>query len=121
MRILGLDIGKKRTGVAFVDDAIEVPLALDTMKHESEQNLVADILQLCDERDIDKLVIGLPLLPSGSEGSQSAFVRTVGTALAAAGIDVDYLDERYTTSDEPDVDGDAKAACQLLLTYLQRS
>lgn len=120
MRFLGLDIGRRRTGAAFVDDSIGVPLALDTFQHTSIEEAVGMILQACDEREIDLIVIGLPLLPSGKEGSQSVFVRTCGDALEAAGMTVEYLDERYTTSKDTSIDGDAKAACDLLLMFLDR-
>lgn len=120
MRYLGLDIGRRRTGISFADDAIGVPLAVDTIISESEEDLVSKILQECDERDIDVVVVGLPLLPSGKEGTQSSFVRLIGDRLETATIHVEYLDERYTTNDEVGVDGDAKAAIQLLTTYLER-
>lgn len=120
MRYLGLDIGRMRTGVSFADDVVGVPLAVDTLVSESEEDLVQRILQECDERDIDVIVVGLPLLPSGKEGAQSSFVRLIGDRLEQAAMHVEYLDERYTTHNEPGVDGDAKAAIQLLTTYLER-
>ena len=120
MRILGLDVGKKRTGIAFVDDSIGVPLAIDTILSDSEEDLVSQILQACDERDIDLIVIGLPLLPSGEEGTQSTFSRLIGDRLEAATMPIEYLDERYTTSKDTTIDGDAKAACDLLMMFLQR-
>ncbi len=120
MRILGLDVGRKHTGVSFADDSVGVPLALDTLHHTDENDLVSHVLQQCDERDIDLLVLGLPLLPSGDEGTQSTFVRLIGDRLETAGLVVEYLDERYTTSKSTATDGDAQAACELLLMYLQR-
>jgi putative Holliday junction resolvase len=121
MRILGLDIGRRRTGVSFVDMNIGVPLALDTLQHTDENDLVTQIMQQCDEREVDLLVIGLPLLPSGDEGMQSSFVRLIGDRLETAGMAVEYLDERYTTGrDQKESDGDARAACELLLMYVQR-
>ena len=120
MRILGLDIGTRRTGVAFVDQSIGVPLALDTIESDSEADLVAQLLQLCDEREIDLLVIGLPLLPSGEEGAQSSFVRLIGSRLEETEMPVEYLDERYTTQKHGENDGDARAACELLTLFLDR-
>lgn len=121
MRILALDIGKRRTGVAFCDDTIGIPLPLDTLLSKDEADLVSQLLLLCDEREIDLLVIGLPLLLSGQEGSQSMFVRFIGNRLEEAEIPVEYLDERYTTQKSGENDGDARAACILLQLYLDRS
>lgn len=120
MRILALDIGKRRTGVAFSDDTIGIPLPLDTLLSKDEADLVSQILVLCDEREIDLLVIGLPLLLSGQEGSQSTFVRFIGNRLEEAEIPVQYLDERYTTQKSGENDGDARAACTLLQLFLDR-
>lgn len=120
MRILALDIGKKRTGVAFCDDSIGIPLALDTLIANDEADLVSQILQLCDEREIDALVIGLPLLLSGEEGAQSSFVRLIGSRLEEAEVPVEYLDERYTSQKGGESDDDARAACGLLQLFLER-
>lgn len=120
MRILALDIGKRRTGVAFCDDAIGIPLPLDTILSTDEADLIGQLLQLCDEREIDLLIIGLPLLLSGEEGAQSTFVRFIGNRLEEAEIPVEYLDERYTTQKSGENDGDAKAACGLLQLFLER-
>lgn len=120
MRILALDIGKRRTGVAFCDDSIGIPLPLDTVIANDEADLVGQILQLCDEREIDALVIGLPLLLSGEEGAQSSFVRLIGSRLEEAEVPVEYLDERYTTQKSGENDGDARAACGLLQLFIER-
>ena len=120
MRILGLDVGRKRTGAAFVDTTMGVPLALDTFIHEDESDLVSQVLQACDERDIDLVVLGLPLLPSGKEGTQSSYVRLIGDRLEQATLQIEFLDERYTTDKKSETDGDAKAACQLLQIFLDR-
>lgn len=120
MRILGLDIGRKRTGASFAEDSVGFPLAIDTIIATDETDLVAQILQVCDERDIDLIVIGLPLLPSGKEGTQSSFVRLIGDRLEQASLTIAYLDERYTTPAGGESDGDTQAACQILQTYLER-
>jgi putative holliday junction resolvase len=120
MRILGLDIGKRRTGVAFVEQSMGIALPLDTVIATDEENLVGQLLQICDEREIDLVVIGLPLLPSGEEGLQSAFVHLIGDRLEQATMEVEYLDERYTTQKHGETDGDARAACQLLQLFLDR-
>lgn len=121
MRILALDIGRRRTGVAFAEDTIGVPVALDTVQHESIDDLRDQVLVLADERNVDVLLLGMPLLLSGKEGDQSAFVRTCGDRLEAVGMHVEYMDERYSTGTRTkDIDGDAKAACELMLTYLSK-
>jgi putative transcription antitermination factor YqgF len=117
---LSLDIGLRRTGVAYYSDEVAVPVALDTLKHKSVQSLIEQILPLLKERNIDRVVCGLPLLLSGEEGAQCALVRDVTEALQENGVEIALLDERYSTPSINEIDPDAAAACQLLLTFIDR-
>ena len=123
MRFLAFDIGTRRTGVAFLDTSVGIPLPLDTLHHTSVDVLLPLIIALIDQRKAERIIIGLPLLPSGAHGSQSEVSKGVGTQLLARGLDVEYVDERYTTPRNSDhkhtiptrnLDGDASAACALL-------
>ena len=120
MRYLALDVGTRRTGVAFLDSAVGIPLPLDTIHHASEEELIVAALAVVRTRSIDRVVVGLPLLASGDEGSQAAVSRKVGSRLASSGITVEYADERYSSPTGKDgiplrkIDGDAAAACAIL-------
>lgn len=118
MRLLALDIGKKRTGIAFVDTENNIPLPLDTIVTSSVEDMIERVVEIGQKRQVDRVIVGLPLLPSGDEGEQSRFVRDCGALLEAQGLVIQYMDERYTTSKERGFDGDARAACSLLFTYL---
>lgn len=127
MKYLALDIGTRRTGVAFLDDAVGIPLPLPTIHHESNQELLASVRSIVRERSIDRLVIGLPLLPSGTEGSQAVHVRGVAAELQELGLPLECIDERYTTHRRGHVrrapplpaDTDAAAACSLLELFIR--
>ena len=118
--VLALDIGTRRTGVAFVDAHTDVPVSMETLKHTSEDELVARVLDIARERACDSCVVGLPLLPDGTEGSQVEIVKNIAQKLENNGLEVSFIDERYTTQGIPGVDGDAVAACALLNLYLER-
>lgn len=118
MRLLALDIGTKRTGIAFVDTANNVPLPLDTIISDTPEQMVEAVSSIVEVRKVDHIIIGLPLLPSGAEGSQVSYVRLCGDLLQKKGFSIQYVDERYTTPSHTAFDGDARAACQLLLTHL---
>ncbi len=120
MRILALDIGARRTGIAFVDTENGIPLPLDTIDVEFEEEMIEYVKKILIDRAVDEIVIGLPLLPSGVEGEQVEFVRRCGEDLKSANIPIVFLDERYTTSSSSESDGDARAACELLRMRLQR-
>lgn len=118
--MLALDIGMRRTGVAFANVQMGVPLALDTIVHTSTSQLVVSVRAIVRERQIDAMVAGLPLLPDGSEGGQSAFVRSVVSALSILHIPISLLDERCTTTQGAATDPDATAAVSLLHMAIQR-
>jgi len=120
VNVLALDIGIRRTGVAFVDASTDVPVPLDTLKHTSENELVGLVMDIARKRDCDICVIGLPLLPDGTEGSQVEIVKRIAQRLEKNGLEVSFMDERYTTQNIPGVDGDASAACTLLNLYIER-
>ncbi|MCF7844883.1 MAG: Holliday junction resolvase RuvX [Kiritimatiellales bacterium] len=120
MVILALDIGERHTGVAFVDEANGIPLPLDTIHHKSIDELALSISKIIDEKNIEHMVLGLPLLLSGEEGSQVAFVRSVAQKLQENAISITFIDERYTTPKKGENDGDAEAACTLLTLYLRK-
>jgi putative holliday junction resolvase len=119
MRLLALDIGMRHTGVAFFDDQTGVVLPADTLESDTDDALVDLILAEVAKRRPDRIVVGHPLLPSGTSGEQAAHVEMLVGRLQEQGLDVVLFDERY--SSPPGVKfGDAQAACTLLQTYLDR-
>ena len=132
MRFLALDIGTRRTGVAFLDTDTGIPLPLDTIHHSSSEELLKRVDEIAKARSIDRLIIGLPLLLSGEEGSQSGYVRDVAAALGKHGWQIAFVDERYTTDRKGkgsrgdseksiEYDRDAAAACALLVSFASHS
>lgn len=120
MKVLAFDVGERRTGVAYFDSAIDFVIPLDTIHHKNDAELVDAGLAVLEQRGATLVVIGLPLLLNGVEGSQARFAKMVGARFAARGFAVDYIDERFTTDRQYPGDGDAKAACIVLNTYLKR-
>ena len=123
MRFLSLDIGTRRTGVAYLDTDVGIPLPLDTLIHTSSSELVTAVMEIVRERKIDRIIVGLPLLPSGDEGSQANISREVGSSLGKHGLTIEYADERYSSPrnsahknviPSKNYDGDASAACAIL-------
>jgi len=96
MRIMGLDIGDKRVGVAVSDKLEITSLPLEVYKNDNKIN--QKIKSLVDKYDIKKIVVGLPYTLKGEIGTQAkkviSFVNNLKKGLS---IGVDYIDERYTT------------------------
>jgi putative Holliday junction resolvase len=129
-RVLGLDIGEKRIGVAVSDEtgAIASPVGFVARGLRAE----ADLRALVESYEAGRLIIGLPAGLSGREGPQARETRFYAEALAEAlNIAVDYWDERLTTAiaersliasgvrrDQRRQQIDAVAAAVMLQSYL---
>ena len=124
MRLLALDIGLRNTGVAFGETKSGIVMALSTLHHDSESELAKKILSIVQSKEIDHLIIGLPLLPNGAEGEQASLVRKAATSIEnVAGLKAEFLDERYTTNIHRMAQGsdpDATAACALLTVKMDQ-
>jgi len=66
MRIIGLDLGEKRIGVAAADD--RTPVAVPVATIETDGDVVGAISRLVEEQQADEVVVGLPLSLSGAMG-----------------------------------------------------
>ncbi|MGI6601237.1 MAG: Holliday junction resolvase RuvX [Dethiobacteria bacterium] len=98
MRILGLDIGQKRIGVALSDPLSITAQGLTVIVYETMVEALDRLADLCREYDVSQIVIGLPLHLSGSQGEAAEKVNRFATALRErTGLPVEFVDERLTT------------------------
>jgi putative Holliday junction resolvase len=96
-RILGLDPGERRIGVAVADPTgtIASPVRYIDTKTESVEEAIRS---LCEEHEASLIVVGLPVSLDGSEGPSARMARSVGAmAATATGLPVEYHDERFTS------------------------
>jgi putative Holliday junction resolvase len=98
MRVLGIDPGARRIGLALSDPEGRFALPLEAVQargvEQTVQRLAAEAIRLSAER----LVVGLPLRMDGSEGESARLARKLGERLhAATGLPVVLWDERLTT------------------------
>lgn len=97
-RVLGLDVGDKRIGVAISDPLHITAAGLETIVRQDLQLDVDRITQLAHRHHAEKIVIGMPLNMDGSQGEQAAKVMAFGKKLArASGLPIIYEDERLST------------------------
>lgn len=99
-RILALDYGRVRIGLA-VSDALGIAAhPLPAWRRRTLAEDLAGLARLAAERDVQRLVVGLPLNMDGSEGPMAAEARAFGLRLGAAlGLPVDFEDERLSTDE----------------------
>ena len=95
---LGLDVGRKRIGVAGCDRLGITVHGITTIIRKSWQDDMAELRSLILERNIDTLVIGLPYNMDGSLGYQAKQVQKFANGAAKhLGITVEFVDERLTS------------------------
>ena len=95
-RIMALDFGTVRIGVALSDPTQFLATPLTTVKNDSKA--VAAILNLIRENDVKKLVVGYPVNLKGEVAASAQKVDAFIGKLAKAGIDIIRWDERFSTS-----------------------
>ncbi|RKX31146.1 MAG: Holliday junction resolvase RuvX [Verrucomicrobia bacterium] len=98
-RFLGVDFGKRHTGLAISDTTGLIAVPLDEVISEADPRRLAErIVELCRERDIETVVVGLPLNMDGSEGPAARAVREVVEHIRAlTAVNVVVWDERLST------------------------
>ena len=97
-RILALDLGKKRIGMALSDELGVTAQGLETLERSNIREDLARISQLAADKNVSLILMGNPLHMSGREGRQAEYARDFGERLrAASGIPVEFWDERLTT------------------------
>jgi putative Holliday junction resolvase len=97
-RVLALDLGKKRIGMALSDELGVTAQGLQTLERTNIREDLARISQLAAEKGVSLILMGNPLHMSGREGRQAEYARDFGERLrAASGIPVEFWDERLTT------------------------
>ena len=98
MRVMAVDYGDARTGVA-ISDALGMLAGFTTVIHSRRAEQVLDSLaQLVEQHRVDELVMGFPRNMDGTEGPRAQLYRDFAAALAArTGLEVRLWDERRTT------------------------
>ncbi len=98
MRVLGVDLGSKRIGLAVSDENGEIAFPAGTLTSRGTKKDISALRALIKERKIGSAVIGLPIHMDGRRGPEAEKALAFASALSgAAGIPVDTLDERWTS------------------------
>lgn len=97
-RILALDLGRRRIGLALSDELRITAQGLETLSRTSLREDLAALAQLATDRGVTLIILGNPVRLNGVEGAQSQWVRDFAAKLEArSGVPVRLWDERLTT------------------------
>ena len=136
MVTLGLDFGGARIGVAITDRLGLAATALTTVERTGDGDEFAEIARIVEERNVERVVVGMPYRTDGSSGPEvhrvRGFVKELKRRLS--GVEVDTMDERFTSAQAHRALSDADSSlrerkdsvdemsAQIILTrYLQRN
>ena len=98
--MLALDVGSRRIGLAACDSGELVAMPVDTIEHTSHARDIEAVLAAAAERQIERIVVGMPLSLSGDMGPQARkTARFVEKLAAETDIPVEAVDERYSTAE----------------------
>ena len=126
MKVMALDFGSARTGVAVSDPTGVVARPLGVVERAAGEAGLAELARLAREQEVGEVVVGHPLTLRGERGEQARAAERFAKALrATVDVPVVLFDERFTTdlaeqgsSSTPE---DARAAAHLLSSYLEWS
>jgi len=127
LKVLALDFGSARTGVAVSDPTGTIAKPIGVVERAATEVGLSQLAALVRAEKVERIVVGLPLTLRGVRGEQAAETERFVTALrATVEVPVETFDERFTTDlAEQTSNGprsvDAAAAAHLLSSYLEWS
>ncbi len=126
MRVLALDFGAARTGVAVSDSTGTLARPLCVVERAASDAGLDRVVALIAEHGAEVVIVGLPLTLRGERGEQARATEAfVGTLRARLDVPVELEDERFTTALAQQTGGrapeDALAAAHLLQGWLERA
>lgn len=123
MKVLALDYGRARTGVAVSDPTGTIARPLCVVEGAATGDGLAEVAAIIGEHDVERVVVGLPLTLRGERGEQAIETERFVQALTdVTNVPVLMFDERFTTDlaeqSHAEAPEDARAAAHLLSSYL---
>ena len=98
MRVMGIDYGDARTGVAFSDLLCSIVGSTTVVPSRNHEKAMLDLVRLARENEVGEIVVGLPKNMDGTEGPRAELCRAFAQELGqATGLPVAMWDERRTT------------------------
>ena len=119
MKILGIDFGTKRIGLAWADTTLGVVLPFGIVKTTDS------LIKLIKQEKVDRVVVGFPMGLNNTENKNTERVKNVGFEIQKqTGLSVDYFDERFSSQAADAAGGgvsrDERSAMIILEGYLEK-
>lgn len=124
MTIIGLDLGRKKTGVALSHGVVAEGYATLDFDEDNIDNFIGKLNEIINEQKVDKIVVGLPLGKDGKDTDQSVWVKTQVQKIASAtGKQIVFTEESYSSTQAEGEKGDIdqQSARIILEQYLNET
>jgi len=135
MRLMGIDFGDARVGIALSDPLMIMSQGYKTIKNDGTDSLFLEIAEIIKEKEVTKIIIGLPKNMDNSQGFRTDATMEFAEKLKKfTDVEIDFSDERLTTVsahgflNEMNVKGkkrkgavDTLSAALILETYMKKS
>jgi putative Holliday junction resolvase len=123
VKVLALDYGSARTGVAVSDPTGTLARPLEVVENASAPAGLKHLAELVEREEVEQIVVGLPVTLRGERGAQAEETEAFVSALReVTAVPIESFDERFTTklaeAQPSEAPPDAVAAAHLLSTYL---
>ena len=103
-RIMGLDVGTKRIGIALSDPLLITSQPFQTIQRTPEKSALYEIEKIIKDYNVNKVVVGLPLMMNGDFGPQAQDCKDFGEKISQKfKIDVIFIDERLTSFEAEEI------------------
>lgn len=130
-RILSMDYGDVRIGLAISDESQIIAKPYKTLENKGKKFILNELKNICQEDNIEEIILGKPIMMSGEEGIQVEKVnRFIDFIKNKIDVKIELIDERLTTVEaeklieekdiKDNIDKDQMAAYYILQTYLDK-
>lgn len=124
MKLLGIDYGEAKIGLAIADDTTKMAVPFKIVKEKELSRQVDLIIETIAAEEIDLVIIGLPMSLQQNVTEQTEHTKIFIDALKTKGVSVEVEDERLSSKAAQSLgikEDDAVAAMQILQTYIDRN
>lgn len=106
---MGIDFGGKRIGIAFSDLSATIASAYEVYNSRDEKNDIYYLSELARQKEVTKVVFGLPLNADGTESDQTRWTKDFATKFSnQSGLEIDFEDERFSSLEAEEILREAK-------------
>jgi putative holliday junction resolvase len=134
MKLLAIDYGEKRAGLALADTEDGIAFPRETLANTGRKALMGELLRVVEEEHVEAVVLGLPATRDGAETTLIRQIKNVAHELERAGLAVHFMDETLSSFEaEEDLRAaglrgdrlkkalDSQAAARILESFLNSS